>query len=218
MGYSVSLSVSVYVRKPNTFAFGAVVILGFMGIYEVMKKILVCLLLFQATLSQAAQPGLGFGENQRLDELFAEMQGAGEGAASAEREAVRIFRQSGSPAMDLLLARGMSAIEAEDFSMAIWHLSALIDHAPDFAEAYNARATAFYLMGKFGEAMADIETTLALNPRHFGALIGMGAIQEGIGHPENALKAYKAALSLNPASTEIADMVKRVEDEMSLLH
>jgi len=184
-----------------------------------MKIFLPIFFVFQAALVQAAQPGLGFGESPRLDELFAEMQSdSGENAASAEREAVRIFRQSGSASMDLLLARGMNAIEAEDFSAAIWHLSALIDHAPDFAEAYNARATAFYLMGKYGEAMADIETTLALNPRHFGALIGMGAIQEGIGHPENALKAYKAAQSLNPHSTEIADMVKRVEDEISLLH
>jgi len=167
----------------------------------------------------AAQPGLGFGENDRLDELFAEMQSTeGEGAASAELEALRIFRQSGSAAMDLLLARGYAALDVDDLKMAIWHFSALIDHAPDFAEAYNARATAFFLLGSYGESMADISTTLALNPRHFGALSGMGTLQEELGHLDNALIAYKAALALNPHSPELAESVKRVEDAHSLLH
>lgn len=184
-----------------------------------MKLLILLLTLGLASATYAAQPELGFGENDRLDELFAEMQSVnGEGAASAEREALRIFRQSGSPAMDLLLTRGHAALQADDFAKAVWHFSALIDHAPEFAEAYNARAAAFFVLGKYGEAMADIETTLVLNPRHFGALSGMGTLQEELGHPENALKAYKAALALNPHSAELADFVKRVEDALSILH
>jgi len=167
----------------------------------------------------AVQPGLSYGENDRLDELFTEMQSAsGEGASGAEREALRIFRQSGSAAMDLLLERGFAAMEVADFELAVWHFSALIDHAPDFAEAYNARASAFFLLKKYGEAMADIEIALVLNPRHFGALGGMGVIQEELGHPENALKAYKAALALNPHSQELIDTVKRVEDTLFMVH
>ena len=179
----------------------------------------VLLILAMATGAGAVQRSLAFGENDRLDELFAEMQSAEIGGATrAEREVLRIFRQSGSAAMDLLLGRGYAALETDDFSMAVWHFSALIDHAPEFAEAYNGRATAFFLMGKYGEAMADIEMTLALNPRHFGALVGMGAIQEEIDHPENALIALKAALALNPQSPEIGDAVKRVEDSLSVEH
>jgi Tfp pilus assembly protein PilF len=167
----------------------------------------------------AVQPGLAFGENDHLDQLFAEMQSpAGEGAASAEREVLRIFQQSGSAAMDLLLARGLKALEAGDYKMAVWHLSALIDHAPEFAEAYNTRATAFFLMGKYGEAMVDIESALALNPRNFGALGGMAIIQEELGHPENALRSYKAALALNPHSQDLIDAVKRVEDQLYMVH
>jgi len=184
-----------------------------------MKRMILILALLLGSRAWAVQPGLGFGENDRLDQLFAEMQSeAGEGAASAEREALRIFRQSGSAAMDLLLERGYAAMEAEDYQMAVWHFSALIDHAPEFAEAYNARASAFFLLGKYGEAIADIETALVLNPRHFGALAGMGVIQEELGHPENALKAYKAALALNPHSTDFADAVKRVEGELFMVH
>ncbi len=184
-----------------------------------MKRMMMIGALLLASPAFAVQPGLGFGENDRLDQLFAEMQSvAGEGAASAEREAIRIFRQSGSAAMDLLLGRGLKAIEAGDYPMAVWHFSALIDHAPDFAEAHNARATAFFLMGKYGEAMADIETALALNPRHFGALGGMAIIQEELGHPENALRTYKAALALNPHSQDLIDAVKRVEDQLYMVH
>ncbi len=184
-----------------------------------MRHLILIIALVFGSSASAVQPGLGFGENDRLDELFAEMQSeAGEGAASAEREAIRIFRQSGSAAMNLLLERGFTALEAEDYTMAVWHFSALIDHAPEFAEAYNARASAFFLMGKYGEAMADIETTLVLNPRHFGALGGMGVIQEQLDHPENALRAYKAALALNPHSTDYIDAVKRVEDELFMVH
>ena len=184
-----------------------------------MRRLILILALLLGSPAFAVQPGLGFGENDRLDELFAEMQSeAGEGAASAEREAIRIFRQSGSAAMDLLLARGFAALEAEDYEMAVWHFSALIDHAPEFAEAYNARASAFFLLGKYGESMADIETALVLNPRHFGALGGMGVIQEQLDHPENALKAYKAALALTPHSTDFIDAVKRVEDELFMVH
>ncbi len=184
-----------------------------------MRYLILIMALAFGSAASAAQPGLGFGENDRLDELFAEMQSkAGEGAASAEREVLRIFRQSGSAAMDLLLKRGFAAMEAEDYEMAVWHLSALIDHAPNFAEAYNMRASAFFLLDKYGEAMADIEKALLLNPRHFGALGGMGVIQEQLNQPENALKAYKAALALNPHSEELIDTVKRVEDSLSILH
>ena len=97
-----------------------------------MRHLILIIALVFGSSAWAVQPGLGFGENDRLDELFAEMQSAaGEGAASAEREAIRIFRQSGSAAMNLLLARGFAALEAEDYAMGVWHFSALIDHAPE---------------------------------------------------------------------------------------
>ncbi|MBL4807177.1 MAG: hypothetical protein JKY31_07800 [Rhodobacteraceae bacterium] len=151
-----------------------------------------------------------------MDALFATLQSESDG--SAEGEIVLIFRQSGSDAMDLLLSRGYDAMASGDPRMSIWHLSALIDHAPDFAEAYNARASAFFDLGEYGLAMNDIHVVLSLNPRHFVALAGLGVIQEDLGHLEEALIAYKMVRSLNPHFNSIDLSIERVESQLSILH
>ncbi len=86
--------------------------------------------------------------------------------------------------MDLLLERGRNAMAQGHPEIAIQHLTALIDHAPDFAEAWNARATAYYQTGNLGPSVADIGHVLTLNPRHFGALAGLGAIFEELEQTE----------------------------------
>ena len=131
-----------------------------------------------------------------------------------EAEILRVWSQSGSDAMDLLLARGRAAIEAQDYAAAIEHLTALTDHAPDFAEGWNARATAFYLMGEHALSIADIERVLALNPRHFMALLGLGIMLEEMGRPELALEAHRAARALNPHRTETNQAIERLEREL----
>ena len=101
--------------------------------------------------------------------------------------------------MDLLLQRGREALEAGDIDRAIEHFSALIDHAPDFAEGYNARATAYFQKGLYGPSLEDIEQTLARNPRHFGALSGLALILEELGIKDGALAAYRAVEEMYPA-------------------
>jgi tetratricopeptide (TPR) repeat protein len=103
----------------------------------------------------------------------------------------------------------------EDFVTAIEHFTALIDHAPEFAEGYNARATAFFRQGLYGPSMADIRATLALNPRHFGALIGLGAIMEEVGEPEKALSAYGAAAAIHPNEPDLKEAVERLQKAVS---
>ena len=82
-------------------------------------------------------------------------------------------------------------MEEGDTKLAVEHFSALIDHAPDFAEGYNARATAFFLRGQYGLSLNDIQETLARNPRHFGAIGGLALILEELGRPEDALAAWR---------------------------
>ncbi len=149
---------------------------------------------------------------KRLDQLFAELAEPGRPDwERVETEITRIWSHSGSPAMDLLLQRGEKAMAAEDYPKAVEHFSALIDHAPNFAEGWDARATAFYLMGNYALAIADIEHVLALNPRHFGALSGLSAMFETMDEPALALQAMRMAEKLNPNRPNVKEAVSRLE-------
>lgn len=160
--------------------------------------------------------GLGAAQAQteKLDGLFAELPTAAPAEVKRiEREIWAEWSKSGSAAMDLLLERGRAAMQAGDLDAAIEHLTALTDHAPDFAEGWNARATAYFQAGQYGPSIDDIGRTLTLNPRHFGALSGLGMIFEQLGEEENALEAYKAALAIHPQLEGVRESVERLESE-----
>ena len=151
-------------------------------------------------------------QTDRLDELFAQLQtDDAQEAAAAEQEIWNEWSKSGSPAMDLLLDRGRRAMADGYPEVAIEHLTALVDHAPDFAEGWNARATAYYQTGDLGPAVSDIGHVLTLNPRHFGALSGLGAIFEELERPEQALEVYRAALAINPHGAGLQEAIDRLQ-------
>jgi len=155
-------------------------------------------------------------DSPRLDELFAQL--GQEGLPNwqvVEREIWLEWSKSGSPAMDLLLQRGRDAMEAGELTAAVEHLTALTDHAPDFAEGFNMRATAYFRLGLFGPSLEDIRHTLALNPRHFGALIGLGTIFEEMGQPQRALEAYRAAHAIHPNEPDLRGAIERLERDLS---
>lgn len=149
-----------------------------------------------------------------MDKLYAELADPdSEDWQRAQADILREWSKSGSAAMDLLLKRGQEAMEAGDLEAAIEHLTALTDHAPDFAEGWNARATAYYLAGQFGPSLADIRRTLALNPHHFGALTGLGTILEETDQPKEAMAAYRAVLALNPHQDSVRQALERLEQD-----
>ncbi len=153
-------------------------------------------------------------DTAKLDGLFGRLKTAE--AAEAGRIETEIWiewSKSGSPAMDLLLQRGKDAMNLGDAGQAIEHFTAVIDHSPEFAEAWNARATAYYMAGEFGPSVADIAHVLTLNPRHFGALSGLAMILEETGKPERALEVYKAALAIHPHLHGATEAVDRLEVE-----
>jgi tetratricopeptide (TPR) repeat protein len=150
----------------------------------------------------------------RLDALFAELAEPDRPDwERVEREIVRLWSRSGSPSMDLLLRRGTEALQNEDYEQALEHLSALVDHAPDFAEGWNARATAYFMLGEYTLSIADVERVLALEPRHFGALAGLGYMFEQMGDFELALSAMRAAQAINPNRSNIGQTIDRLERE-----
>ena len=138
-----------------------------------------------------------------------------EGWRRIERQIVTEWSKSGSAAMDLLLQRGREAMREGDTAAAIEHLTALTDHAPDFAEGWNARATAFFNAGLYGPSVEDIARTLTLNPHHFGALAGLGMIFQELGDKPAALRAFKAALAIHPHLERVNEAVKKLETETS---
>ena len=125
-----------------------------------------------------------------------------------------LWSRSGSATADYLLSRGQAALAEGDFEAAYEHLTALTDHAPDFAEGWNARATMFFQTNRYGPSIADIQRVLALEPRHFGALMGLGFMLEEMEMPQDALRALEAARAIHPHREEIRDAIDRIERAM----
>jgi tetratricopeptide (TPR) repeat protein len=121
------------------------------------------------------------------------------------------YSESGSDTADLLLRRARQAIGVENYGDALKILDATIAFLPDWAEAWNARATARYLDDDYNGSMADIAQTLKREPRHIGALMGMGMILEAREKREDALKVYERVLEIAPRwrnAEEAADKLK----------
>ncbi|MEZ5730875.1 MAG: tetratricopeptide repeat protein [Paracoccaceae bacterium] len=162
------------------------------------------------------QTGPALSQASTLDELYEQLADPDNDKwHRTQSDIQREWSKSGSPAMDLLLKRGQDAIQEGDLAAAIEHLTALTDHAPDFAEGWNARATAYFLAGMFGPSVADIRRTLALNPHHYGALAGLGMILEQTERDQSAIEAYRASLAIHPHQEGIKEALKRLEQKTS---
>ncbi|MEO1000721.1 MAG: tetratricopeptide repeat protein [Pseudomonadota bacterium] len=135
-------------------------------------------------------------------------------AARVEAEIRRRWAESGSAALDLLYRRGREALEAGETAVAIQHFSAAIEIDPDFAEAWNGRATAFYLRDEYGLAIEDVGVAIQLNPRHWEALFGLGIMLEELGENAAALEAYRRSAAINPHQDRLADAIARLERDI----
>lgn len=176
---------------------------------RILKHILTAFLLSVAFVAPASA------DESDLDALFELLrQPELQDWQSVEERIWAEWSRSGSAAMDLLLERGKDALEAGDTGAAIAHLSALVDHAPDFAEGYNARALAYFESGRYGPALVDLRQVLALNPRHFGAMTGLAVILEETGHPDAALDAYRQVHALHPHNSDIKTAIDRLERQV----
>ena len=116
----------------------------------------------------------------------------------AERGLWAIWTRSGDPAVDELMARGVQQMEEGDNKAAIATFSQVVKRKPDFAEGWNKRATAYFLVGDFKRSIADCDQVLKRNPRHFGALSGLGQIYYRLDEWEKSVEWYRKALEVNP--------------------
>lgn len=150
-----------------------------------------------ACLMPAAWPSQ---TDERLDALFERLKTTDSEteAASLTYQIWVIWRQSENDIVNTLMSKGIEEMSRRNYEAAVDTFSEVIKLEPDLAEAWNKRATGYYLMGEHEASVRDIERTLALEPRHFGALSGLGFIYLSHGEDREALEAFEAALEINP--------------------
>ena len=148
-----------------------------------------------------------------LDDLFQKLpEHAGSRTGRAiEAEILERFNSSGSDTADLLMSWAAEAINAKNYAQALDILDHVVLLRPNFAEGWNRRATAHYLNDDYGNSLADIRNALALEPRHFGALSGLGLILEDTGHKDKAVEAFRRALELNPQLENVKKSLERLD-------
>ncbi|MEZ5774204.1 MAG: tetratricopeptide repeat protein [Hyphomicrobiaceae bacterium] len=161
-----------------------------------------------AALAQA-MPGIARAADQAasteradLDRLFVALKAApsGEIAAAVEAEIWRIWMQSGDAAIDERVREGTAALQAGALAAALTAFDDVVARAPGYAEGWNKRATVLYMLGQYDRSIADIEQVLTLEPRHFGAISGLGLNRIAKGELAAALAAYRRVLEIEPAS------------------
>jgi tetratricopeptide (TPR) repeat protein len=152
-------------------------------------------------------------EQSRLDQLFADLAEADEPskAERAAREIQMIWMESGSDTVDILMSRAGKAIQGEDHALALDLLDVIVVLKPSYAEGWNRRATVHYMREDFGKSLVDIERTLALEPRHWGALSGLAIIQRRLGYEADALQTFKRALEVNPGLENAVEAIEALE-------
>lgn len=150
-----------------------------------------------------------------LDRLFAQLRAADgkETAAVLESAIQAMWLRSGSPTADVLMKQAAAAAEAKSYGPALAILDSVVELYPDFAEGWNRRATVHFLRGDYTSSLADIKQVLALEPRHYGALSGLGAIEKERGNGRAALRALRRARTVNPTLDNIDDRIRELEQD-----
>jgi len=165
----------------------------------------------------AATPVLAGPREDQLDKMFARLKDtSSETEASALTQAIWIlWTTSEDSNVNDMMRRGIRLMNAQNFGEALDIFDRMVKYAPEFAEGWNKRATVHYMMGNFAESVADIRKTLALEPRHFGALSGLGMINQELERQNDALKAFEEALKVNPylpgAKQQIQELKKKLQ-------
>ncbi|MBR0969441.1 MULTISPECIES: tetratricopeptide repeat protein [Bradyrhizobium] len=154
--------------------------------------------------------------SKNLDFLFGALKAAPDEASAKHVEARiwAIWIHTPSDTASLLMARARTAVDAKKIDIAIKLLDSVIKLRPDYIEAWNRRATLYYMQNDYGRSLADIREVLIREPRHFGALAGLGMIMQEVGDEKRALEAYRKALAVNPHLEKIPDQVKALTEKV----
>jgi tetratricopeptide (TPR) repeat protein len=148
----------------------------------------------------------------RVDALFEVLAKAPDAnvAKAIETRLEAMLAQSGSNTSDLLMGRARVAMEAKESDLALNLLDSVVEIQPDFAEARARRATVYFLKKDYARSLADLRMVLVREPRHYGALSGLGVIMQDLGEDKRALEAFRKALAIHPYLSGVTELVKKL--------
>jgi tetratricopeptide (TPR) repeat protein len=164
----------------------------------------------------AKLPKIGADRNRGLDFLFGALKVAPDedSAKHVEARIWALWNQTSSDTTALLMQRANAAMEAKQMDVALKLLDAVIKLRPDYVEGWNRRATLYYLQNDYTHSLEDIEQVLIREPRHFGALAGLGMIMQELGDDKRALDAFRKALDVNPHLDKVPELVKTLTEKV----
>jgi tetratricopeptide (TPR) repeat protein len=164
----------------------------------------------------AKLPKIGADRNRGLDFLFGALKVAPDedSAKHVEARIWALWNQTSSDTTALLMQRANAAMEAKQMDVALKLLDAVIKLRPDYVEGWNRRATRYYLQNDYTHSLEDIEQVLIREPRHFGALAGLGMIMQELGDDKRALDAFRKALDVNPHLDKVPELVKTLTEKV----
>jgi len=129
----------------------------------------------------------------------------------AEQSVWQVWSRSGDKDIDAQFQIGLEQMNRGDGPGAVETFSQIIQRKPDFAEAWNKRATAYFLMGEDEKSLRDCDEVMKRNPAHFGALSGYGQIYLRLDQPERALGYFRRALRINPNMRGVEQVIPEIE-------
>jgi tetratricopeptide (TPR) repeat protein len=161
-------------------------------------------------------PRVGTDKSKGLDFLFGALKAAPDETSAKHVEARiwAIWTQTSSDTTALLMMRAKTAIDAKQMDVALKLLDSVVKLRPDYVEGWNRRATVHYLQNDYTHSMQDIEQVLVREPRHFGALAGLGMIMQELGDDKRALDAFRKALAINPHLEKVPELVKTLTEKV----
>ncbi len=156
-----------------------------------------------------------------LDSLFAALKSVSDesDARIVEARIQELWLDSGDVEVNRLMGYAIAAVDAGAFHLAVNYLNSIVLRKPDYAEGWNKRATVYWLMGAddrsyYTKSLADIDRTLALEPRHWGALAGRGMIMQDLGEDKKAVEAFRQSLAIDPWREDVLVSLRLLEDKL----
>lgn len=155
-------------------------------------------------------------EAELANNLLARLKAAenSEIAETIEQAIWQLWLRHPSPSVDVLMGQAIKAMNANENKKALRILTTVIELAPEYAEGWNKRATVYFYEGEYKRSLADIAQVLDIEPRHFGALSGLGLIHQAMDNKKEALEALRRALKVHPFLDGAKEAEKRLKQEV----